>query len=430
MDYRVEQFGAVADGVHDDGPAIQAAINAASANGGGRVLLSPGAKYRSRPLELRSGVELRVDAGATLQAVWTMEEFCQDGSAQDSPSLGFINMDGVRRVAISGTGIIDGNGSVFYTEGNRYHRPGKARLRRPRIICARDCRDVIIQDVVLQNSPFWTIHPLGCARVTIRGVHIMNPLHWANTDGIDPDHCRDVRIQGCTIETADDGIAIKNTWEGAGMGPTENIEIIDCSIVSTSAAIKVGSESEDAFRHITAARCVIARSHRGLCIQLRDGGEVEGVQVNDLAIETRRFHRAWWGAAEPIHISVRPRTQQTLVGLVRDVQLKNLVCRSENGVFVDGGPGYGVEHLTLEHLVLHWGRWSRWPDEGYDMRPGVGPDRILPSAAGICIRQARGVSVRDVVVRCVTEHPITPQIIFDAADVRDLAWTQAEAHWT
>ena len=136
----------------------------------------------------------------------------------------------------------------------------------------------------------------------------------ANSDGIDPDHCSNVRILGCHIECADDCICLKASKGNSEYGPCENIIISDCTLVSTSAAIKIGTEGVGDFRNIIVNNCIITKSNRGLSIQIRDGGNVENVTYSNCIIETRRFCPDWWGTAEPIVITTFNRDENTKSG--------------------------------------------------------------------------------------------------------------------
>lgn len=138
---------------------------------------------------------------------------------------------------------------------------------------------------------------VGCQDVLIDGIRILNNLKMVNCDGIDPDHCRNVRINNCHIESADDCIVFKTTEKNAYLGPCENIVVSNCTLTSTSAAIKFGTESVSDFRNITVTNCVISRTNRGISLMLRDGGNIENVTFANLHINTRMFSDQWWGEA-------------------------------------------------------------------------------------------------------------------------------------
>ena len=104
----------------------------------------------------------------------------------------------------------------------------------------------------------------------IDGIRLLNNLKMANSDGIDPDRCLNVRISNCHIERGDDAIVLKNSGDYKKYGPCENMVVADCTLVSTSAAIKFGTEGESDFRNILVENCCISRSNRGISIRIRD----------------------------------------------------------------------------------------------------------------------------------------------------------------
>lgn len=126
-----------------------------------------------------------------------------------------------------------------------------------------------------------------------------------------------MRICDCHVECADDCICLKTSKGNSEYGPCENILITGCTLISTSAAIKIGTEGVGDFRNIIVSNCVISRSNRGLSIQIRDGGNVENVKYSDIIIGTRRFCPDWWGTAEPIVITAFDRDENTRAGHIK-----------------------------------------------------------------------------------------------------------------
>lgn len=120
-------------------------------------------------------------------------------------------------------------------------------------------------------------------------------------------------------------------------GACENIVVDNCTLISTSAAIKFGTESEAPFRNITVSSCCISRSNRGIALQLRDKGCIENVTFSNLTIDTRLFSREhFWGKAEPVSITALPRTASTQIGHIRNVLFHNIHCTGENGIVIYG----------------------------------------------------------------------------------------------
>lgn len=371
-EYPLTEFGAVADGSTDDSPAIQRAIDHAAASGGGRVVIPVGVVVAGS-FELRSRVELHVPEGATLRSATTIDAFPHRvfDSGDEADKRVWIHARDAEDVTLSGTGTIDGQCHAFALgQTEHIYRPT---LRwRPAMTCFENCRRVVVRDLHLLHAANWTLHFAGCEDVHVHDIRIDNDLRFPNADGIDPDHCRRVRIERCRIVSADDCIVLKNTASFARYGDCEDIEVSDCFLRSTSAAFKIGSESCNDFRRIRVRDCAIHRSHRGLAIQLRDAGSVEGVRFERITVNTRRFSPDWWGAGEAIYVTALGRNALTRVGRVRDVVFEDIDCTGENGVVIYSEPRGQIEDLTLRRVRVAIERATDWPSGLFDLRPCPG----------------------------------------------------------
>ena len=390
MEYNVLDFGAVGDGVTNDTAAIQAAIDACALAGGGRVTLPGGKTFRSGVLVLCSNLDLHLCPGAVLKGSDHLEHYILPGrqSAQprkrDVPSYENSEYNGApahyflygkdcENIAITGFGKIHGNEEIFYGEVTKWHIEGRFYPRVP-MLFLENIRHLTIRDVTFANSAFWTVHLVGCQDVLIDGIRILNNLRMANCDGIDPDHCKNVRISNCHIQCADDCIVFKNTAAAMEYGPCENITVTNCTLISTSAAIKFGSESEALFRNILVENCVISRSNRGISLQLRDPGSIENVAFHNIAIDTRLFRREmFWGAAEPIAITVLRRKPDTQVGTVRNIRFSNIFCTGENGLLLYGESPGAISGISFDNVQLHLRCLTDHEKGFHDLRPTVGP---------------------------------------------------------
>jgi len=402
--YDILNFGAVGDGRTNDAAAIQAAIDACAAGGGGRVLAPAGRTYKSGTIALKSNVELHLERGAVIAASGDPADYtlrlgvgALSGGELSPDDPGFsmlITADRAENVAITGGGVIDGGGRLFIDTDEGYIY--KMKRWRPFTLFLLGCTNLTLRDVVIRDGALWTVRLSGCQDVLIDGIRIDNDLKLPNNDGIDIDRCRNVRIVGCHIVSGDDCICLKTCEETAAWGgPCENVVVTGCTLVSTSSALIVGAECREPMRDIIFDSCVIKSSHRGLAIHLSEGSDVENVLFSNMIVETRIFHERWWGRGEPIYITAIPWDEKRAIGHVRNVRFSNILARSENGAFVYGWEPGLVENIQLDNVRIEIDRWSKWPGGRQDIRPCPGEGLPEMPTNGFFFKNVTGVSLRD-----------------------------------
>ncbi|MBQ1310637.1 MAG: right-handed parallel beta-helix repeat-containing protein [Blautia sp.] len=409
--YNVLDFGAAGDGVTLDTEAIQAALDTCCQKGGGTVLLPGGHIYKSGSLIIGSDTELHLESGAVLRGSDRLEDYRKFADLDTTrlvpsyvnceyagkPANYFLFAAGAENVRITGYGTIDGSEEIYYGDQDRYFIDGAWYPRTP-LLFLEDIRHLTVKDVTLTRSGFWTLHMVGCKDVLVDGIRILNNLRMANCDGIDPDHCQNVRIVNCHIESADDNIVLKTSGAYRQYGPTENVVISNCTLRSTSAAIKFGTESESDFRNILVDNCVITGSHRAVSLQLRDLGNIENVQISNLIIENRRFAPNYWGRGEAIAITALERHKGLGVGKIRNIRIRNVQSTGENGIFLYGMEENPIEDVQLENIQMTLKKVSRWPVDGYDLRPCDGDGTLESPVYGVYAHGVRGLELKNVTV--------------------------------
>jgi polygalacturonase len=262
----VSEFGAVGDGRADDSAAVQAAIDAAHGDGGGRVVLAAGHSYRCGSIELKSHIELHLEPGSRLVAATRIEEFSRRvvvgalaggvSAHSDATTAALIWALDASDVSITGSGVVDGSAHAYVAEpGSQIHRMTNAR---PFPVFLIGCTRVTITGVRFVDSALWTVRLSGCHVVEISAIRIDNDMRVPNADGIDLDHCTRVQVIGCDIRCPDDGISLKTTDEFLGYGPTEDVVISSCTIESMSTAITLGVDAERPIRNVVVTGCVCA----------------------------------------------------------------------------------------------------------------------------------------------------------------------------
>lgn len=379
----IRDFGAVGDGIALATASIQRAIDAATP--GTCVLVPVGQSFVTGPVRLKGGIELRVDG--TLLASTRPEDY-------PDPLAGLLHADSADRLLISGRGTIDGRSPNFM---ERYDAAGEwyvPKSFRPRLLVLENCADLTIRDLQFRHAPSWTVHMIGCRRVLIDTIRIDNQPDVPNCDGIDPDHCQDVVIRNCHIRCGDDAIVVKTTRGHERYGPSRGIHVHDCVLDTQDAGVKIGTETVQDIHDVVFERCTIVNSSRGLCIQLRDEGNVFNVVFRDITFVARHFSAPWWGRGEAISFTAIPRTPETRLGTLHHITVERVNGRAENSVRIEGSPQARAHDIVLRRVNISLGRWTRYPGGVFDNRPTRAvPDLEPHDTPGFHLRHADRVTL-------------------------------------
>jgi polygalacturonase len=431
----VATFGAKGDGKTLDTAAIQRAVDACAARGGGTVLL-PAGTFLSGTIVLADHITLHISAGATLLASPRIEDFrpfppedvpliAIDGSTQNKGNGPYhlIHATGRKNIAIEGSGTIRGNGRAYWDPD-----PVKVFVsKRPRptpLIEFVGSKNIRIENVLIEDAAGWTIHPLESDGVMIRGVRILNDDRGPNTDGINIDSTRNVLISDTHVEAGDDCIVLKTTGRRGGrVPPTENVTITNTVCSSDDQGFKIGTESLGDFRNITFTNAVIFHSPRlyrpptaAISMSMVDGSTFENVLISNVVI--RDAHTPLF-----LRLGNRGRGQkEPTPGALRNVMFSNIIATGGTlASSITGLPGHPVRDVTMSDIdITMTGGQADAPEltvpeaeRDYPHAPMFGP---LP-AHGLYVRHAESITLRNVMLR-VTKQDARPAAVFD--DVRDL----------
>ena len=392
----MKQAGAKVDGKTVNTKLINQTIERLARQGGG-TLFFPAGKYLTGPIRMKSNITLELEAGATLLFSTNFDDYLpfvevrHEGVMMKS-FCPLIYATDAENITIKGEGILDGQGKAWWDEffkvlvdlrdnGKRnvnkyqpmfekendvqkiaaetnkdWHGTLDRRFFRPPFIQPIRCKNVRIEGVKIINSPFWTVNPEFCYNVTVEGVTIHN-VPSPNTDGINPESCRNVHISNCHISVGDDCITIKSgrDLQARNIGvPCENITVTNCTMLSGHGGVVIGSEMSGSVRRVTISNCVFEGTDRGIRLKSTRGrgGVVEDIRISNIVMnkiqkEALVFHLKYSKMPEEpksdrtpifrnIHVSgvtvVDTKTPIMIVGLeeapisdivLRDIHIKN-----------------------------------------------------------------------------------------------------------
>ena len=324
--FNMKELGADPRGIESCTELINQTIEKASSEGGGTIYF-PAGVYLTATIHMKSNITLYVESGAVLRFSDRFEDYLPfvkirwEGTVMNTLSP-LIYAHDAENLTITGRGTLNGNGFKWWSweketrelikknggklpalnklqrmweEANEdleisdYYKPSlERRMFRPPFIQFYECNNVLIENVKIVNSPFWTVNPEFCDNVTIKGITINN-VPSPNTDGINPESCRNVHISDCHISVGDDCITIKSGRDAQArrLGvPCENITITNCTMLSGHGGVVIGSEMSGSVRKVTISNCVFDGTDRGIRIKSTRGrgGVVEDIRVSNIVM--------------------------------------------------------------------------------------------------------------------------------------------------
>ena len=412
--FNILNSGAKADGITLNTQSINKTIAACHHNGGGIVLI-PAGLWLTGPIQMKSSVNLHVATGAILLFTsdfdqYNLVEGVYEGkrSARNQSPIYGSNLE---NIAITGHGIIDGNGDAWRMvgkdrltesewkkklasggsvsdDGKLWYPSSKTRLAfeskrtgnmqpgqilndfedikdylRPNLLVLTICKIVLLEDVTFQNSAAWCLHPLMCEDLTVRNVFVKNPDYAQNGDGIDIESCKNVLIENSRFDVGDDGICIKSgkDEEGRKRGiPTENVIVRNNTVYKGHGGFVIGSEMSGGVRNIFVYDCSFIGTDNGLRFKTARGrgGVVENIHIKnirmkDIASDAILFDMYYFMKPPAQHEQVEiPPVSESTPGF-RNFYISNIVCTGANrGIFMRGLPEMSVQSIFFDDMIL------------------------------------------------------------------------------
>jgi polygalacturonase len=469
--FNVKSFGAKGDGKANDTSAINKAVDAANAAGGGTVLFTAG-NFRCFSIHLKSNVALYLDHGATIVAAdphdgdgkydaaepnqW--DQFQDFGHSHWHNSL--IWGENLENISIFGPGKIWGKGLVRSGSQSRTKEQNDALASVPtdsklapfgypnprdavepgwgnKSIALKSCRNVLIRDITIFHGGHFAILATGVDNLTIDNIKIDT-----NRDGIDVDACKNVRISNCTVNSPfDDGICPKSSFALGYARATENVTITNCQVsgydegtlldgtykrefrnangtFSPTGRIKFGTESNGGFKNITISNCVFDYC-RGLALEAVDGALLEDVTISNITMRDI--------SNSPIFMRLGSRLRgpkdTTKVGELRRIIISNVVVYNADPKYasiISGIPGHQIEDVLLSNIRIYSKgggtkeQAALVPPEREQVYPEPAMFGDLP-AYGFFIRHVRDLKMRDIDLKFQDEDVRPPFVISDVA---------------
>lgn len=412
----ITDFGAVADGQTLNTKAIADAIESISKKGGGKVII-PGGLWLTGPVILKSNINLHAEQGALVifsndKSLYPLTETSFEGLNTvrcTSPIYG-INLE---NIAITGKGIFDGSGEAWrpvkkekltesqwnqlirsggiisedrknwYPSESFYEGQKISQMNvpdnltsledyekikdflRPVMVSLVNCKKVLLDGPVFQNSPAWCIHPLMCEDLTVRNITVRNPWFSQNGDGIDIESCKNSTVYDSSFDVGDDAICIKSGKDADGRKrgiPTENLIIKNCTVYHGHGGVTIGSEMSGGVKNVTVSGCTFIGTDVGIRFKSNRGrgGVVEDIFFTDIsminipaqAISFNLYYGGMEGGGDMVEEEVIPPvTEETPV--FRNITIRNVTCKGAlQAVFLQGLPEQNLENITLENIDI------------------------------------------------------------------------------
>lgn len=359
-------------------------MTALSERGGGTLIVPPG-RWLTGPIRFRSNIRLHLEPGTHIQFSRAYNDYLPPVLASRAgcwvmnyhPLLYACNAE---HIAITGQGTLDGGGDAWWAwkkneDGVRRlidmvarRVPVSGRIFgteadavRPNMLEFINCRDVLLENFTIRDSPAYLVHPVGCENVTIRGLTVLG--NGPNNDGIDPEYCKNVLIEDCLVDTGDDCVCLKSGRDEDGWTegrPTENVVIRRIRTRRGHGGLVIGSELSGGIRNVYVEDCEFSGTTRGIRIKSASGrgGFVENIhfrniRMSDIHREAIIIHMDY-GSAAKNQAGIAFQSSSSTPTRMRDILIEDIVCtRAGKALDITGDAALPPEAITLRNLNLH-----------------------------------------------------------------------------
>ena len=464
--FSIVKYGAVPDGNSLNTKSINAAIDACNKKGGGVVLI-PSGLWLTGPVVIKSNVNLHLIAGATLLFSKDKNEYpLVQGNWEGIPQMrnqSPVSATGATNIAITGKGIIDGNGDVWrqvrkdklsetqwkklvasggvisddqkswypsekFLKGSKMQNPGTISpdrdaafyasvkdFLRPNLVVFTSCKYILLEGVTFQNSPAWCLHPLMSEHLTLRNVSVKNPWYAQNGDGIDAESCKNVLIENSVFDVGDDALCMKSGRDADGRKramPIENVIIRGCTVYAAHGGFVIGSEMSGGARNIYVSNCTFVGTDIGLRFKTTRGrgGIVEnifvsGIYMKDIPAEAILFDM-YYMAKDPVALSGEkrelPRVESKAVDETTP-QFRNFYI---SNVYCNGAEKgifiRGLPEMHVKDIVLE--------------------NMVLQAKKGFDIQEATGITFRNIKMISDETNPVIDVVQSDRLQFENITY--------
>ena len=459
----IKKHGAVADGNTLNTKSINTAIDALSKKGGG-VVLVPQGLWLTGPIVLKNNINLHLAPGSTLLFTADKNEYpLVEANWEGLPQMrnqSPISATNAVNIAITGKGIIDGNGDVWravkidkltesqwkkklasggvLSDDKKTWYPSEGFMKgskmpanpgmispdkdaafyqsikdflRPNLLLLTNCKLVLLEGVTFQNSPAWCLHPLMCENLTVRNVFVKNPWYAQNGDGIDVESCKNVLIENSVFDVGDDALCIKSGRDAEGRKrgmPTENVIIRGCTVYASHGGFVIGSEMSGGARNIWVNNCTFVGADIGLRFKTTRGrgGIVENIFIKDIYMKDipaeAILFDMYYMAKDPVALAGEKRELPKVEFKTVDETTPQFRNFHISNVYCNGAEKgifvRGLPEMHVKDIVLE--------------------NMVLQAKKGIDVQEASGISFKNIKIISAETNPVidivqSDKLVFD-----------------